>query len=74
MPPPLGAVRAAVSIASAQLLERLLAAGVRCRLAVSLDEAGAALRAAAAPDAALVTFGARDPGLPRLARALAEED
>jgi UDP-N-acetylmuramate--alanine ligase len=61
------------SVSSGQLHARLEAAGVRCRLVADLEEAGAALEAAAAPGTALVTFGARDPGLPRLARRLAEE-
>ena len=58
------------SVRSEQLVDRLIARQVPARLVVSLDGAEIILRAAAAPDVALVTFGARDPGLPRLARSL----
>lgn len=59
------------SVGSDMLVARLAARGVAVRSVASLADAEVALRAAAAPGTALVTFGARDPGLPRLARALA---
>ena len=59
------------SVRSEMLVERLVAGGTKARLVATLDEAAQTLRAAAVPGMALVTFGARDPGLPRLARALA---
>jgi UDP-N-acetylmuramate--alanine ligase len=59
-------------VTSAQLLERLAAAGAPAQGAASLEEAERLLRAMAAPGVVLVTLGARDPGLPRLARALAQ--
>jgi UDP-N-acetylmuramate--alanine ligase len=59
------------SVRSEQLVDLLIARQVPARLAASLDDAGSILRSAAAPGVALVTFGARDPGLPRLARSLA---
>jgi len=52
------------------LVERLVAHQVPARVVVSLDGAEIILRAAAKPGVVLVTFGARDPGLPRLARSL----
>ena len=58
------------SVRSEQLVERLVARQVPARMVVSLDGSEIILRAAAAPGVALVTFGARDPGLPRLARSL----
>jgi UDP-N-acetylmuramate--alanine ligase len=60
------------SVRSEQLVERLQALGTRVRLVESLEEAEALLRAAAGPGTALVTLGARDPGLPRLAKRLYE--
>jgi UDP-N-acetylmuramate--alanine ligase len=59
------------SVNSDQLVARLQAQQVPARLVSTLEEAEAILRAAAAPGVALVTFGARDPGLPRLAQRLA---
>lgn len=53
-----------------QLVEHLMARGVPAQNVGSLEMAGTMLAAAAAPGTALVTFGARDPGLPRLARRL----
>lgn len=59
------------SITSADLALRLAAKGVNVSLSDSAEEAEARMRGAAASGAgALVTFGARDPGLPRLARRL----
>ena len=58
------------SVRSEQLVDRLVARQVPARLVVSLDGAEIILRSVAAPGVALVTFGARDPGLPRLARSL----
>ena len=60
------------SVCSEQLVERLTAMGAPVRLVATLEDAEAILRAAAAPGTALVTFGARDPGLPRLAKRLVE--
>jgi UDP-N-acetylmuramate--alanine ligase len=60
------------SVRSEQLVERLQALGARARLVESLEEAENVLRAAAGPGTALVILGARDPGLPRLAKRLAE--
>jgi len=59
------------SVRSEQLVERLAARQVQARWVASLDDAERRLRSFAAPGTALVTFGARDPGLPRLARRLA---
>ena len=59
------------SVRSEQLVDRLLARQAPARLVASLEEAESILRSCAAPGTALVTFGARDPGLPRLARRLA---
>jgi UDP-N-acetylmuramate--alanine ligase len=53
------------------LVTRLTTRGVPAQTVATLEEAEAAMRAAASPDTALVTFGARDPGLPRLAARLA---
>jgi hypothetical protein len=53
------------------LVTRLTARGVPTQTVATLEDADAAMRAAAAPDTALVTFGARDPGLARLAARLA---
>lgn len=58
------------SVGSDTLVARLAARGVPVRGVATLDDAGAVLRAAAAPGTALVTCGARDPGLPRLAARL----
>ncbi len=58
------------SVRSEHLVERLVARQAPARLVASLEEAEVLLRAAAAPGVALVTFGARDPGLPRLAQRL----
>ena len=62
------------SVNSEQLVERLEARGVPARLVASLDGADVLLRKAAAADTALVTLGARDPGLPRLAHTLVLSD
>jgi len=59
------------SLRSEQLVEHLLARQTPARWVASLDDAENILRTCAAPGVALVTFGARDPGLPRLARRLA---
>jgi UDP-N-acetylmuramate--alanine ligase len=59
------------SVRSEQLVERLVAQRVAARHVASLDGAEIVLRQAAAPKTVLVTFGARDPGLPRLAKSLA---
>lgn len=61
-------------VRSEHLVERLARRRVPVRLVDSLEAAEAALAAEAAPGTALVTFGARDPGLPRLARRLVETD
>lgn len=58
-------------IGSGDLLARLLARGVPAAAAADMAEAESLLRAAAAPDTALLVCGARDPALPRLARRLA---
>jgi UDP-N-acetylmuramate-alanine ligase len=58
------------SVNGSHLVERLAARGVPARNVVSLEAAADEMTAAAAPGTALVTFGARDPGLPRLARRL----
>jgi UDP-N-acetylmuramate--alanine ligase len=58
------------SVRSEQLVDRLVARQAPARLVESLEEAESILRSCAAPGVALVTFGARDPGLPRLARRL----
>jgi len=59
------------AVGSDALVARLIARGVPARAVATLEAAGAAMREAAAPGTALVTFGARDPGLPRLAASLA---
>ena len=59
------------SVQSEQLVDRLAARHAPARLVESLESAEAILHSSAAPGTALVTFGARDPGLPRLARRLA---
>ena len=59
------------SVDSDQLVARLVARQVPAQQVATLDDAERILRSAATPGAALVTFGARDPGLPRLARRLA---
>jgi UDP-N-acetylmuramate--alanine ligase len=56
------------SVNGDQLVERLKARGVPAQNAATLEAAGRTLMSAAAPGTALVTLGARDPGLPRLAR------
>jgi UDP-N-acetylmuramate--alanine ligase len=58
------------SVRSEQLVERLAARRVPARFVASLDGAEIMLHQCAAPGTVLVTFGARDPGLPRLARSL----
>ncbi len=58
------------SIGSADLLALLQARGVPAASVAGLDEAESVLRAAAAPETALLVCGARDPGLPRLAARL----
>lgn len=60
------------SVDSGMLAEALAARGVRCGCVGTLEEAEAALRAAAGEEgvAALFVFGARDPGLPGLAARL----
>ena len=58
------------SVRSENLVENLVARQVQAQLVATLEEAEKLLRVAAAPGVALVTFGARDPGLPRLARRL----
>jgi UDP-N-acetylmuramate--alanine ligase len=61
------------SVTSADLALRLAAKGVNVFLSDSLEQAEAQMRGAAANGTdALVTFGARDPGLPRLARRLCD--
>ncbi|MCL2103938.1 MAG: hypothetical protein FWH21_02605, partial [Kiritimatiellaeota bacterium] len=63
------------SVTSADLASQLAAKNVNVCLVGSLEEAEARMRKAAAGGAgALVTFGARDPGLPRLARRLTETE
>ncbi|MCL1920371.1 MAG: Mur ligase domain-containing protein [Kiritimatiellaeota bacterium] len=59
------------SVTSADLASRLAAKNVNVFLCDSLEEAEARMRRAGDSGAgALVTFGARDPGLPRLAKRL----
>ncbi len=60
------------SVRSEQLVECLAAKGTPVQQVATLEDAETILRAAATPGTALVTFGARDPGLPRLAKRLAE--
>lgn len=59
------------SVNSGELVARLQAQQVPARGVGSLEEAEEILRDQAGPGVALVTFGARDPGLPRLAQRLA---
>jgi UDP-N-acetylmuramate--alanine ligase len=59
------------SVRSEDLAGRLAGRGVAAAVVPDHDEAAAALLAAAAPGTVLVTFGARDPGLPLLARRVA---
>jgi len=59
------------SITSDILASLLREKGVTVIVIQTLEEAEAQMCAKAAPGGALVTFGARDPGLPRLARRLA---
>jgi UDP-N-acetylmuramate-alanine ligase len=59
------------SVTSADLVSRLAAKNVNVFLVESLEEAEARMREATSKGAGvLVTFGARDPGLPRLAKKL----
>ena len=58
------------SVGSDTLVVRLTAQGVSVQAVPTLEAAEAALRASASPGTVLVTFGARDPGLPRLAARL----
>jgi len=59
------------SISSEVLASQLREKGVTVVTVRGLEEAEALMREQAARAGALVTFGARDPGLPRLARRLA---
>lgn len=59
------------SITSDVLASLLREKGVTVLSVQTLEEAEARMNAKAVPGGALVTFGARDPGLPRLARRLA---
>lgn len=59
------------SIGSDVLASQLSEKGVTVITVQTLEEAEARLRAKAVPGGVLVTFGARDPGLPRLAARLA---
>jgi len=61
-------------VSSAQLVQRLVGQGVPAAGVESLDAAADALAALAVQGTALVTFGARDPGLPRLARKLSTDN
>lgn len=58
------------SVGSETLVARLAARGVSAQTVPTLAAAEAALRANAARGTVLATFGARDPGLPRLAARL----
>lgn len=60
------------SVRSEHLVERLAVRQVPVQSVATLEEAERILRTCAAPGAVLATFGARDPGLPRLARRLAD--
>ena len=60
------------SVNSAALVSRLTARGLPVCAVRNIDQAEEVLRRAAAPGVALVTCGARDPGLPRLAKRLVE--
>ena len=59
------------SITSDVLASQVREKGVTVMPLKSVEEAEAQMRARAVPGGALVTFGARDPGLPRLAARLA---
>ncbi|MDD4018096.1 MAG: Mur ligase domain-containing protein [Kiritimatiellae bacterium] len=59
------------SLGSAVLASRLGEKGVTVTLIQTLAEAETLMRERAVPGGAVVTFGARDPGLPRLAARLA---
>lgn len=61
------------SVGSGDLAARLLEKGVNVVTVGTLEEAEERMRGRAAAGGALVTFGARDPGLPRLARRLSGE-
>lgn len=61
------------SVDSGMLVARLEGMGLQVACSDSLDAAEASLRAVAAPECALLLLGARDPGLPRLARRLASD-
>jgi UDP-N-acetylmuramate--alanine ligase len=61
------------TVNSNQLVEKLVARGVPVSQVETLEDAYAELSALAAPECALVTFGARDPGLPRLAQKLSSD-
>ena len=58
------------STRSEHLAERLQAAGRSCRVVADYDEAVRCVKACARPGDVVVTMGARDPGLPELARAI----
>lgn len=60
------------SVGSEDLASLLREKGVTVLTVQTLEEAEARMREKAVSGGALVTFGARDPGLPRLARRLAE--
>ena len=57
---------------SDQLAERLQKSGMQVQLVKSIAEADEVMNQEAGPGKVLVTFGARDPNLPRLAKALCE--
>ena len=59
------------SVSSADLARDLAALGVEASLPATPEEAASEILASAGPDDIAATFGARDPALPRLARALA---
>jgi UDP-N-acetylmuramate--alanine ligase len=61
------------SVNSGDLASRVGYENVNVSCVETMAEAEARMRAFAQPESALVTFGARDPGLPRLARRLAGE-
>lgn len=61
------------STCSGQLAERLQAAGTACRVVSDYEEAAQCVKASARPGDVVVTMGARDPGLPELARAILRE-
>jgi len=58
------------SMRSELLAERLQAAGKSCRVVADYDEAVQRVKAIARSGDVVVTMGARDPGLPELARAI----